>query len=150
MSRECTGRLPQAGARLICLGIAILGCVAACSEQLELMLFNNSSGPIQVHLRERNIAIGAGSSARFKYPPTREEWALRLSASGCELTYLPPHYPEYPFRPGSYNNIKAQIEPDLSIHLVTPRTVSVSDVSLSASLQTRGFPLRPSSRACPS
>jgi hypothetical protein len=75
---------------------------------------------------------------------------LRLSAAGCDVTYLPPHYPKYPVRPHSYNDpVKARIEPDLAIYLVPPETKVVSNVNFSASLQTEGFPLRPSSRTCP-
>jgi hypothetical protein len=134
----------------LCVGFASLICCTACSQALQLMLFNNTSSAIEVHLLGKNVAIGPGSSARFKYPATNEEWTLRLSASGCELTYLPPHYPKYPFGPHPYNvPLKAQVEPDLAIFLVPPDTKAVSDVSLSASLQVQGFPLRPSSRTCP-
>ena len=85
-------------------------CIAACSQPLELMLLNNTSSQIEVHLLKKNISIATGSSARFKYPATNEEWTLRLSESGCELTYLPPHYPKYPFGPHPHNvPLKAQI-----------------------------------------
>jgi len=132
------------------LGIATLICIAACSQPLELMLVNNTSSSIEVHLLKKSISIATASSARFKYPATNEEWTLRLSASGCELTYLPPHYPKYPFGPHPYNALlKAQIQPDLVIYLVPPDKKAVSDVSLFASLQTQGFPLRPSSHTCP-
>jgi hypothetical protein len=135
--------------KYLCLGIAALICITACSQPLELLLFNNTPNPIDVHLLRKNIAIGPGASARFKYPATNEEWTLRLSAAGCEVTYLPPHYPKYPFGPHPYNvPLKAQVEPDLVIYLVPPDTKAVSEVSLSASLQAEGFPLRPSSRAC--
>jgi hypothetical protein len=142
-------RVAEIWIKYIYFGLATLACVTACSQPLELLLFNNTSGPIEIHLLGKNIAIGPNSSARFKYPATGEEWTLRLSASGCNLTYLPPHYPKYPFGPHPYNvPLKAQVEPDLMIYLVPPDTKAVSDVSLFASLQTQGFPLPANARAC--
>jgi hypothetical protein len=83
------------------LGIATLICIAACSQPLELMLVNNTSSSIEVHLLKKSISIATASSARFKYPATNEEWTLRLSASGCELTYLPPSSHTCPHRPNT-------------------------------------------------
>ena len=134
--------------RYICLAFATLICIAACSQSLELMLFNNTAGPIVVHLWNKNLTIGAGSAVRFKYPATNEQWTLRLSAAGCEVTFLSPHDPKYPVRPGYNYPVKAQVEPDLLVYLVPPETKVVADVSLSKSLQTEGFPLRPSTRTC--
>ena len=134
-----------------CLGLATLICITGCSQALQLQLFNNTSGSIEVHLSRKTITIDSGASARFKYPATNEGWTLVLSASGCEVKYLAPHYPKYPFGSHPYDvPLKAQIEPDLAIHLVPPETKVVYDnVNAFVSLQTEGFPLQPSLRACP-
>ncbi len=72
-------RVVEVSFKYVFLGLATLVCITACSQSLELMLYNNASGPVEVHLSGKDILIGAGLSARFKYPATSEEWTLRMS-----------------------------------------------------------------------
>jgi hypothetical protein len=139
--------------RYVCVGLATLICVTACSQALQLTLFNNTRDSITIHLiprhgfrKERNIAIGSHLSARFDYPGR----SLHMSAAGCELTYIVPQTLQgYPFPRQSYNvPVQAQVEPDLAIYLVPFDTKSISDVRRFEALQIRGFPLRPSLRSC--
>jgi hypothetical protein len=135
----------------IFLGLGPLICITACTPVMQLVPFNNTSGLIEVHFARKDIVIDAGSSARLIYPQSNEKWTLRISASGCEVTYLVPHYlAEYPFQIHWFSApVNVQVEPDLAIYLVPPDTQAASNVGLFASLQTEGFPLRPTSRTCP-
>ncbi len=129
--------------------------IVACSQALQVTLFNDTSDPITLHVtmgyglvqKHRNIVIGSQLPARFDY----RNRLLHMSAAGCELTYMLPHTLQgYPFPRYASDNfsVKAQIEPDLAIYLVPPDTKAVANVGLYASLQVQGFPLRPSSRTC--
>jgi|SRR5580658_1452112 hypothetical protein len=129
---------------------AMLICIAACTPVMQLVTFNNTHGLIEVHFARKDIAIATGSSARFRYPQSNEKWTVRIFASGCELTYLLPHYLLGYKAPIQWFSapVNVQIEPDLSIYLVPSDRGSVSNVSILASLQSDGFPLQPSSRTC--
>lgn len=129
---------------------AMLVCISACTPVMQLVTFNNTPGLLEVHFARKDIAIATGSSARFRYPQSNEKWTVRISASGCEVTYILPHYLLGYTAPIRWFSapVNVQIEPDLSIYLVPSDTESVSNVSLLASLQSDGFPLRPSSRTC--
>jgi hypothetical protein len=142
--------------RCTCIPVATMICVAACSQALQVRLFNNTRDPITLHVttlhgfleREKDIVVGSGLSAQFDYPGG----TLRMMASGCEFTYsLPNTFQGYPIpRKTSYGvAVQAQLEPDLVLYLVPYDAKTVSDVKLSDSLQVQGFPLRPSSRTCP-
>ena len=138
-----------------CIVIATLICLAACSQALQVRLFNNTTDPITLHVttlhgflsREEDIVVGSGLAAQFDYPGR----ILRMSAAGCELRYsFPSTFQGYPIlRQTSYSvAVQAQLEPNLLMYLVSPDAKTVSDVRLSESIQVQGFPLQPSSRIC--
>jgi hypothetical protein len=159
MERACKAPITSACSLIracLLLGVATSVGLAACSKALQLRLFNNTKDPITIHLttlhgfrkEEKNIVIGSHLSAQFDY----QSGTLRVSAAGCEITYLlPQDLRGYPFPRASHNipAVEAQLESDMAIYLVPPDTRTVSNVGLLASLQVQGFPMRPSSRSCP-
>lgn len=123
--------------------------LAGCSLKLEVALFNNSGKELVVHADKSEIPIGKGEFAKFYYPGEAQRWTFRLSTRQCEYVYEAPRSLEhYPWPSGSREPLKAQVEPDFSIHLLPPEANSVNVVAEHAALQQDGFPLHPVSTSC--
>jgi len=150
MERACKAPFTQACSMTrrclpILLGAVTVVVIVACSQPLEVTLFNSTNGPITVHAttghgfltRKKDILIGSFMLARFDYPNA----VLRMSAAGCELTYTTAQTLQgYPFSHDAYNAPRAHLEPDLAIDLLPPGNC----------FGCQPFRvLRPSSRSCP-
>jgi hypothetical protein len=136
--------------RLISLvgGFAVLVLVG-CSLKLEVALFNNSGKEMVAHADRSEIPLGKGVFVKFYYPGEAQQWTFRLSTRQCEYVYLAPKSLEhYPWPSGSREPLKAQVEPDFSIHLLPPTANGVRVISEHAALQQDGFPLHPVSTSC--
>jgi hypothetical protein len=145
--------------RCTCVALVTLICVTACSQALQVRLFNNTGYSIVLHVTagngflrtEKDIVVANGLSDRFDYPGA-VTMTLSISVPSCEqVTYSFPKtlqgYP-WPRTSSSDTTLPVQLEPDLAIYLAPPNAMTVTDVKLSESLQVQGFPLRPSSRTC--
>jgi len=132
----------------LAVGLATLTMVSGCELKLKMLLFNNTSNPVTVHLWKRTVVIAPGKSARFNYP---EPKTLRISTAGCNVSYAVPstlQHPPWP-PPGHRSPLKVQLEPDLAIFLLPWQTKSIENVTSFGSMQLDGFPLQPTSRSCP-
>lgn len=133
---------------LLVVGVATL-LLVACSLKLDVTLFNNTSKELLVRPEDSEIALKTGGAATFYYPGEAQRWTFNLVTSQCEYVYqVPKTLEHYPWPAGSRTALKAQVEPDLSIHLLPPEANGVGVVGGYAALQQDGFPLHPISSSC--
>jgi hypothetical protein len=144
---NCRAVMKSSKVRLTILGIALL--CGACSMFLKVDLFNNTGVAIVVHAEGNELALEQAKFVEFRYPGDSAGWTFRLSTARCEYLYRVPRTLEHYARPPGVNPpLKAQVEPDFSVHWLPPTVNEVGEVAKYASLQPDGFPLHPESISC--
>jgi hypothetical protein len=117
--------------------------------RLQILFFNETGGPIFIHLGGNTIQVASRTSTKFNYPGPDEGWILRVTSGSCDYTYhLPEQLEDYPATPNSDEPFKAEIADDYGIYSLPPSAaVGVPPQELEV-IQRDGFPLRPTEKRC--
>ena len=135
--------------KAIAFAYATVFVLYGCTLRLQVALFNHSERPVAVDVGKDIFKLEVGQSATFSYPGRTEAWSLRLAAGNCDYIYQVPHsLDHYPWRVGSQNQLKVQVEKDFAIYLLPDDATGVATEGGPAALQVDGFPLHPESSAC--
>jgi hypothetical protein len=131
---------------LATLGLVLALSPAACSVDLDVVLFNTTGRAIAVVVGERRIELAPLESVSFKAGPFLSGKVLVLDG-GSEFQYvLDPsgHVPSAYYRSAGWAaDIWVQLDPELRVHLIP---ASVSEPGTPFPEQPPGFPLAPVSR----
>lgn len=137
----------RSAAALALLSLALIA-LAACSQAMDVTLFDNTGVPISINSGSQSV-LAPGRSKDFHYPEGSVNWALLITAGSCDYLYQMPRSLEHWPWPLDYKtNPTVQVERDFSIWAVPPGAAGVADVSGLAAQQVDGFPLHPVSKTC--
>jgi hypothetical protein len=123
----------------------------SCSSVGYLHVLNASGAPITLRLKPHyfdptSVTLrpdGWAKILRFRIP----DEGPALLAGGCVYTYELPSVPrDHPVRRGPDDLV--QVNPDLSVMLLPPRTRAAMPVAALEKIQPPGFPVRPASADC--
>jgi hypothetical protein len=116
---------------------------AACSVDLDVILFNTTGRTIAVVVDERRIELAPLASVSFKAGRLLSG-AIFVLDRGAEFHYLldpSGRVPSAYYRSGGWAaDVWAQLDPELRVHLIP---ASVSDPLAPTAEQPPGFPLAP-------
>jgi hypothetical protein len=130
--------------------------LTGCSVALDVTVFNNTGGTIEVSTDHSSGTIDANQFDDFRFPTKRGAGAfelLRIVAGGCEYLYDLDRatYPNEEWNQSvvtAGRGIQVQVETDFSIDLL-PAAYSGNSPAPSEVIPKReGFPLRPVAKKC--
>ena len=136
----------------VLLVILLTAHATGCSYPMKIVLFNNTGEAVVEESSMTHRVIEPGQFLETLYPYIGRNFTLALAAPACRYLYDFPPPPDRYLRMLQSDGIRgiviAQIEPDMSIHLL-PRVIAVvGNVTEFRALQQGGFPLHPVSRDC--
>lgn len=125
-------------------GLLVAAGLGGCGVFTQVELYNNSGAAVWIHDDQGHgdaLFLASGQvSPPISWPAGPANYHVRLSAGGCDYGYVPgtqrPRY-DYPYVLSGILGVyrfKAQIEPDLSIHLVPSRTHVVAPLTAESRL----------------
>jgi len=121
----------------------------ACSKFLQVTLFNNTGGAIEIHAESKNATIAPNQFERFKYPGESAKGVFHLSSGGCEYLYeFSPKLDDYGLSYEFERGVQIQVEKDFSIELLPVSYKGNFPASGEIILKHEGFPLHPVSQKC--
>lgn len=133
--------------------------LTACSVALQVTVFNNTGGTIEVFAEHITGKIEPGKYDDFRYPFRKGEAGvfelLRIVGEGCEYLYdLDRSYPAYPDEEwnrgvvAAGRGIQVQVEKDFSIELLPADYTGNGPAPSETILKREGFPIRPFTKKC--
>jgi len=139
---------------LMSLGVGVLaiGLLSSCAMPPYIELHNNVGQPLKAYIREldreghfkegprREVTLKPGKYRRFWH--FEMEPTLVLAKGECAYVYTPPADPQ-----GLYNRTTAEVEPDLSIHLLSIPSRDAEPGEFIDAFRP-GFPMKPESKLC--
>ena len=131
--------------------------LASCSVILQVTVFNNTGGTIEVYTEHSTGKIEPGKYDDFHYPSREGEAGVfklfRIAGGQCEYLYDLDgvHYPDEEWNRGvmtADRGIQVQVEKDFSIDLLPADYRGKGPAPSEIIPKREGFPLRPFTKKC--